>query len=196
MDELTVADLRKEEVVKQITTTSTFYLPPRGLPHIDQEMMQKLRGSKPGSPIEQTLTAMNAYPRSRWISAESPSPPAYGPLEQAAVSRLMNYTIPSEHLFLRGSQALRQFMTDLALQPELRRQYKEDPASVVNALPDMSAEENFALTLNHPSPIFKVMSATRQAIENGEELTREEIAGSVSQGVGMAAAPLIIIVIV
>jgi len=107
----------------------------------------------------------------------------------------MNYTIPSEHLFLRGSQALRQFMTDLALQPELRRRYKEDPASVVNATPGMSTEEKFALTLNHPSPIYRIMSGTQQAIANGEGLTPEEIAGSVTQG-ARTAAPFVVSVIV
>ncbi|OCB86575.1 tetrapyrrole methylase [Sanghuangporus baumii] len=182
MDEFTIADLRKEEVVKQITTTSTFYLPPRSMAHIDQDMLQKLRLSL--SPVEHV---MHVYPRSKWASAESPNPPAYGPIEREAVSHLTNHTIPNDHQFLRGSRPLRQLMVDLALQPGLRNRYKADPASVLDAIPGMSAEEKFALTLNHAAPIFKVMRASRA---DGEAPTLDEIAGTVNPSL---ACPAIVV---
>ena len=62
MDEFTVADLRREEIVEQIQTVSTFYLPPHVVPTIDPAMKQKLKLDK--SPIEH---ALEVYPRSRWI---------------------------------------------------------------------------------------------------------------------------------
>ncbi|KAG6859975.1 hypothetical protein C0995_001077 [Termitomyces sp. Mi166 len=185
-DEYTVADLRKEEVVKQITTISTFYIPPRGLPLVDKEMERKFsEPSDPESPLGQRVTALHAYPRLKWISAGSPTPPAYGPVENIAVSRLANYIIPNDKLFLRGSQALRQFIVDLALQPALRERYKEDPASVVDALPGVAPEEKFALTLYHPAAVMRVMQGTREAITNKEVLTREEIAQGLTRGPGI-----------
>ncbi|KAJ7469060.1 hypothetical protein FB451DRAFT_965156, partial [Mycena latifolia] len=159
-----VADLPKEEVIKQITTTSTFYLPPYRLPDADPETLQKLQGLK----LELRLRHLEVYPRSRSVlHVEMPSPPACGVFEQAAVDHLEHHTIPREQLCLRGSRALRRFMADLALQPELRQWYKEDPASVVNAIAGMSAEEKFALTLHHPGPIFTLMRGTPEAIANG-----------------------------
>lgn len=101
MDEFTIADLRKEEIVKQIPTISTFYVPPRSSTDIDEETVQKL-----GIPPHSGLAA-DLYPRSKFISTNSPSPPAYGPFEQEAVRRLMNHTTPSDQQFLRGSPALR-----------------------------------------------------------------------------------------
>ncbi|KAG6898439.1 hypothetical protein C0995_009746 [Termitomyces sp. Mi166 len=184
-DEYTVADLRNEEVVKQITTISTFYIPPRGLPLVDKEMEKKLFSESSDPDLEQKVTFLHAYPRLKWISPGSPTPPAYGPVENIAVSRLANYTIPGDKLFLRGSQALRQFMVDLALQPVLRKRYEEDPASVVDALPGVTPEEKFALTLHHPAAVIRVMQGTREAITNKEVLTREEIAQGLARGPGM-----------
>lgn len=153
MDEFTVADLRKEEVVKQITTISTFYIPPRSLPHADGDIAQKLGLSA------QMVHAIDLYPRSKWGAAESSSPPAYGPFEQEAIKRLANHTLPSGHQPLRASPALSQFLADLALQPGLRKQYEADHASVLEKIPGLSAEEKHALTSHDPLLIYKVMRA-------------------------------------
>ncbi|KAF4568116.1 hypothetical protein EYR40_010489 [Pleurotus pulmonarius] len=180
-DEYTVADLRKEEIVKLISASSTFYIPPRRLPQLDPEMMRELRGTGVESPLEQAIVAMHCYPRLKWVNDESPSPPAYGPFEKNAVDNLTTHTIPPRQLFLRSSEAMNQFMKDLALKPDLRERYKEDPASVVNVIDGLTPEEKFALSLRHPSPVYRVMRATREGIQTREGLAVEELAETVNQ---------------
>lgn len=173
MDEFTIADLRKEDVVKQFTTTSTFYIPPRNIAPVDQTVVQKLGLS--GTYVH----PIDIYPRSNWVTAQLPDVPAYGPLERAAVEGIASHVTPADHTVLCASSAVKRFMTDLALSPSLLAQYKADPVAVLDATPGLSAKEKFALSFDKPGPVYSVMRATPSAVASGQEVTLDEIAGSV-----------------
>ena len=172
MDDFTIADLRKEDVVKQFTTTSTFYVPPRNTAQTDQTVLQKL-----GLSVTYAHDK-SVYPRSRWVAGQLPAAPAYGPVERAAVERITSHVIPADYRVLHASSAMKKFMTDLALSPSLLAQYKADPAAVLDATPGLSVKEKFALSLNKPGPIHAIMRATPTTIASGQEPSLDEIAGS------------------
>ncbi|PBK83921.1 tetrapyrrole methylase [Armillaria gallica] len=185
MDEFTIGDLRKEDVVKQFTTVSTFYVPPRTRAPVDQEAMQKFGPSD--APLAHTVRHL--YPPSKWAGTQTSVVPAYGPCERAAVDRIADYTPPPDHMILRASPAIRQFMTDLALNPGLRDRYKADPVAVLDATPDLSTQEKFALSFDKPGPVYTVMRATPAAIASGQEPTFDDIAGATES----ASPPLFVI---
>lgn len=184
VEDFTIAELRKEDVVKQFTTTSTFYVPPCNIAQVDQAVVQKFGLSgKYSHPIE-------VYPRSRWVAGKLPAVPAYGPLERTAVERLASHVTPADYTVLHASSAMKKFMTDLALTPSLLAQYKADPAAVLDATPGLSVKEKFALSFDKPGPVFGIMRATPTAVAGGQELTLDEIAGSVEDSI---AAKIVVI---
>ncbi|GJE88471.1 tetrapyrrole methylase [Phanerochaete sordida] len=153
-EEFLIGDLRKEEHLTRFTTASTFYVPPRDVNAApNRSEMIKMLGLPEGMGH-----ITERYPYATQLGGAAV--PAYGPLEQAAVARLANHTAPQDHVLLRASPALRRFMTDLALQPSLREQYKADPAAVVEAVPELSEDEKAALATGEAGPVLSLMSGT------------------------------------
>ncbi|KAJ3901116.1 tetrapyrrole methylase [Lentinula edodes] len=173
-DEFTIAELRKERIIKQITTVSTFYVPPR----------EK-------APVVQSLTEVL---KSRFTTAIV-SPIAYGEFERNAVSRIANHNTPVDHAELRASAAVRKFMIDLALKPDLQDRYKKDPVAVTNAIPELTAEERFALGLGKPGPVSVIMRATKSDLAAGNFPTSETIADSVGSDGLKAVISLTVVVL-
>lgn len=188
MDEYTISDLRKEDVVKKFTTTSTLYIPPREIAPVDQRIMQALEFSGNGD-------RYMALSQLRGVHARNSGLCAYGPAEQAAVDKLDHHTPPDDYEVLRASPAIRRFTEDLALKPDLRSRYKEDPLSVLDAIPGLTSQEKFALSFDKPGPVYKVMRATPAAIAAGQEHSLDEIAGSAdSESPGALATTIVVIV--
>ncbi|KAJ3912580.1 tetrapyrrole methylase [Lentinula edodes] len=173
-DKFTIAELREERIIKQITTVSTFYVPPR----------EK-------APVVQSLTEVL---KSRFTTAIV-SPIAYGEFERNAVSRIANHNTPVDHAELRASAAVRKFMIDLALKPDLQDRYKKDPVAVTNAIPELTAEERFALGLGKPGPVSVIMRATKSDLAAGNFPTSETIADSVGSD-GLNAVTSLTVVVV
>ncbi|GAW04084.1 uroporphyrin-iii c tetrapyrrole (corrin porphyrin) methyltransferase [Lentinula edodes] len=173
-DEFTIAELREERIIKQITTVSTFYVPPREKAPVVQSLPEVLK--------------------SRFTTAIV-SPIAYGEFERNAVSRIANHNIPVEHVELRASAAVRKFMIDLALKPDLQDRYKKDPVAVTNAIPELTAEERFALGLGKPGPVSVIMRATKSDLAAGNFPTSETIADSVGSD-GLNAVTSLTVVVV
>ncbi|KAG6333292.1 hypothetical protein ID866_5800 [Astraeus odoratus] len=172
MDEFTIADLRKEEVVKQFNPISTFYVPPRDSTPLDQTAVQTLN-------LSRTFTSTHpmqhfAHCKSTGVCPSEAS--AYGPYEQAAIEHLATHTPPDHAVRLQASPAMKQFMADLALNPSLLSQYKANPAVVVDDIPGLSEKEKFALKLNKPGPVQAVMHTNYAATDCGQEMTFNEIA--------------------
>ncbi|KAF8830752.1 hypothetical protein HHX47_DHR2001026 [Lentinula edodes] len=173
-DKFTIAELREERIIKQITTVSTFYVPPR----------EK-------APVVQSLTEVL---KSRFTTAIV-SPIAYGEFERSAVSRIANHNTPVDHAELRASAAVRKFMIDLALKPDLQDRYKKDPVAVTNAIPELTAEERFALGLGKPGPVSVIMRATKSDLAAGNFPTSETIADSVGSDGLKAVISLTVVVL-
>ncbi|KAJ7691778.1 tetrapyrrole methylase [Mycena rosella] len=157
-DAFAIRDLRKEEVLKQFTTTSTFYIPPRAPAPIDAKVLQAL-GLPPPAQATKDRTG-------------------YGPLEKQAVAALDSFIPSQEKQVVHASPAMQSLMADLALRPALFEQYKADPVGFANTrnLNGLTAQEKFALGFNKSGPIFAVMRHLPSAIASGQERSQEEIA--------------------
>ncbi|KAJ3882858.1 tetrapyrrole methylase [Lentinula edodes] len=173
-DEFTIAELREERIITQITTVSTFYVPPREKAPVVQSLPEVLKSRFTTSIV---------------------SPIAYGEFEHNAVSRIANHNIPVDHVELRASAAVRKFMIDLALKPDLQDRYKKDPVAVTNAIPELTAEERFALGLGKPGPVSVIMRATKSDLAAGNFPTSETIADSVGSD-GLNAVTSLTVVVV
>ncbi|KAG6332905.1 hypothetical protein ID866_6183 [Astraeus odoratus] len=153
MDEFTIEDLRKEEVAKQFNPISMFYVPPRDILPIDQVAARKLGHSDPST----TVHPMQLFPYYKSAGVRFSGAPAYGPFERAAVESLATHTPPDHAVKFHASSAIRQFMVDLALNPSLLMQYRDNPVAVVDTIPGLSEEEKLSLKLNKPGPVQAVM---------------------------------------
>jgi len=132
---IAIADLRKAEVVKQFNTVSTLYVPPRETPSVDPAMIKSVVIPQPRS--ERLGTSV------RWTDPKSTS--AYGLTENNAIAKLDSHVIPDHHVELHASEAVKKFMMDLALNPRLLRDYKANPASVVEGVEGLTSKDKFAL---------------------------------------------------
>lgn len=160
---IAITDLRNPEVLKQFNTVSTLYVPPREISPINSTMSEAL--GRPRLP----LAILGTSPDSRCTNA-------YGPIENATIAKLDSHIIPDDHIELRASAAIKKFMIDLALKPRLFSTYKEDPASIVEAVEGLTAKDKFALQFGKDGPIYTLMQATRSDIAQGREVTEDEIA--------------------
>ncbi|KAG6331857.1 hypothetical protein ID866_7233 [Astraeus odoratus] len=183
--EFSVADLRKEEVVKQINAASTFFVPPRESIPFDRAATQKF--SFPGSISDTPL--MRRFPYCKLIGALSNDSSPYGLDEKAAVKRLATHAPLENTSTLQASPAIRQFMTDLALNPNLLAQYKANSAAVVDSIPELSELEKLALKLDQPGPIYAIMRSNPAVTSCGEEINFDKFANAPNEG--MAAFSII-----
>ncbi|KAG9093681.1 hypothetical protein FRC06_011414 [Ceratobasidium sp. 370] len=164
-----IAELYKEEVMRQFNPTSTLYVPPRDPLPIDKNMLEKLGlGESNGHDGRH-------FPRLRWAGPSFTAPPAYGPLELEAIKGLDPNNLPSAEMVLRESPAIREFMTKLALDHAFLRAYWNDPPTVVEAAQGLSHIEGFALQLLRAPAVRRVMWATPADIESGRVPTEEEL---------------------
>lgn len=164
MDEFSIADLRKEEVVKQFTTWSTFYIPPRDAAPVDEGIMQSLGLSS--NDMQYTMYPPSSTMR---LGIRSPNLDVYGRAGRAAIEKLDHHTPAARHQVLRASPAIRKFMEDLALKSDLRDRYKADPHTVLDAIPGLTSQEKIALGFGKPGPVYKVMRATGRETADGQE---------------------------
>ena len=174
MSVYSISDLRKEEVTKQISAVSTFYVPPRDTPYPSAEVVLETLGQQ-GVKFESFKCPA---PPLRCLPTHSYSETAYGPFERAAIERISTHTTPSEKKILRASPAVRQFMKDLALVPGFLERYKADPGVVLDSFPGLTVVEKFALSFDKPGPIHSLMRATASAIASGQGPTIDEISAS------------------
>ena len=149
MDTFTIADLRKEEVVKQFNTLSTMYIPPRDLTPAHHIMTQRLGLSS--------------------LSDNRSAPPAYGRYELERVASIDTHTTPEGYRILQASSAARKLLADLALNPKLREEYGVNPQTVVEARDGLTEREKAALSTGQEGPVYAVMKPSLSDIKSGRE---------------------------
>ncbi|PVG01141.1 tetrapyrrole methylase [Serendipita vermifera] len=170
METYTIAELRKPEVIKRISTTSsTFYIPPRDSEAIDYDMVARL-----GIPPEK-YRKIPSYPPNQWAGPNYTSTPAYGPEEKAAVSQLANHVVPNSYKTLHASPAMKKVMIDLATDRSLYKKYEANRDAFVDAVKGLTELEKVALKMGTDGSVYKVMSATQADIELGKEPSIEEL---------------------
>ena len=182
MDVYSISDLRKEDVINQINPTSTFYIPP-------------LHDAPAGDNISKLLgrDAQATFVRvaSKWVEPKLSRSNAYGSAELDAIAQIDTYVVPETHKVAHASPALKSFLFDLALKPQLLEEYKGNPDAVVERADGLSAIEKYGLTLNKPGAIYALMRSTPHDIAAGRVLSEAELAKA-----EMTTDPIIIIVAV
>nr|P9WEM9.1 RecName: Full=Methyltransferase/ribosomally synthesized type I borosin cyclic peptide precursor pocMA; AltName: Full=Type I borosin cyclic peptide biosynthesis cluster protein MA; Contains: RecName: Full=N-methyltranferase pocM; Contains: RecName: Full=Ribosomally synthesized type I borosin core peptide; Flags: Precursor [Porodaedalea chrysoloma] len=172
MDKLTIADLRKDAVVKQFNPTSTFYIPPRDI-SLPLDTMAKKLGMDDAS-----ARPVSLYPPSRWTGTKFTTAPAYGPREKDVIAKIDTYAAPKDHKILHASRSMKKLMTDLALNPKLLEKYRANTKAVVEATEGLSAQEKAALNMDLAGPVHAVMKATPSDITDGREMSVDAVASA------------------
>jgi hypothetical protein len=162
-DTFRIGDLRKPEVVRQFTTASTLFVPPRNIANIYKPMVESMGGAEKIGPHLRMPTF--------GISAKD----WYGPIERKAIAEIDNHDTSASHRFLQCSPAIKEFMLDLALNPKSLAKYKADPSAVVKANGSLTAHEKLGLKSGKPGPVYALMTTSQAEIETGREATEEEL---------------------
>src|SRR5882757_8694251 len=115
MDTFTIADLRKEDVAKQFGTISTLYIPPRDERPVYSSMAEAM--GSPAAPVKPHSSVQWAAPKLNKVSV-------YGPHERDVIAQIDTHVTPECHKKLHMSDAMKKFMTDLALKPKFLEEYK------------------------------------------------------------------------
>lgn len=158
----TINDLRSEQVSRQISSGSTFYLPPRDIPaiHAPTAASLDLPTAPPGH--------FAASPQ--WVGPRFVAPADYGPFEKLVVAELDQHVIPNDYKSLHASPAMREFAIKLTLEPKLQKEYRDDPSVVAEKVPGLTDRERFALRLGSDASLRAIMLRT-----SAEEPTEEEL---------------------
>ncbi|KAG9078621.1 hypothetical protein FRC06_008277 [Ceratobasidium sp. 370] len=171
---LSVSDLYREEIMRQFNATSTLYVPPRDPLPINKDILQKLGLGETNGYDGRHFPHMGQP----WASPKFTPPPAYGPLEREAIEELDRNGIPEAEKVLRKSPAMREFMTNLALNHKLLRRYLADAPTVVEEAQGLTHIEKFALRRLSAPAVRTVMWASPVDTESGREPTEEEVEAS------------------
>lgn len=155
-DELVIAELRKDEVMKRIQPGSTLYVPPAKPVPVDRQLLKKL--GLTDSAIEHWHQE-EIYPRQSWLNKDFPAAPAYRQCDKDAVAQMASRTVPSPRSIFQTSPTMLQLLIDLSLQPKLCKQYQEDPSAMANATDGLSANEKLALSSGKYRPILEAMQS-------------------------------------
>jgi hypothetical protein len=169
----TIADLRKEDVVKKFNAISTLYIPPRDT-----------NSTRSTTALGSDALLESIRPLMRWDGSKPTFVPANGPRERDIIAQLDNHVTPEGYRTLHISPAMKKFMTDLALKPKLLKEYKAKPLAVVESMEGLTELEKFGLKLGEEGPAYALMTATQSDIANGRELTKDEIA-NISRPLGL-----------
>ncbi|OAX42038.1 tetrapyrrole methylase [Rhizopogon vinicolor AM-OR11-026] len=143
MDTFTIADLRKADVAKQFGTISTLYIPPRDERLVNPSVAEAF--DSPGAPLKPHSSVQWAAPKLNKVSV-------YGPHERDVIAQIDAHVAPECHKKLHMSDAMKKFMTDLALKPKFLEEYKLDPVAVVESVQGLSDQEKFGLKFATDGP--------------------------------------------
>jgi hypothetical protein len=184
----TVADLRKEDVVKQFNAISTLYIPPRDT-----------NSTHSATALGSDASLESIRPLMRWDGPKPTFTPANGPRERDIIAQLDNHVTPEGHRTLHISPAMKTFMIDLALKPKFLKEYKAKPLAVVESMEGLTELEKFGLKLREEGPAYALMTATQSDIATGRQLTKDEIVNisrPLALGTVLVTAVLIAVILV
>ncbi|EGX50055.1 hypothetical protein AOL_s00076g406 [Orbilia oligospora ATCC 24927] len=155
---LTIGDLRKPEVRKQITSASTLYFPPKeilklnkfGCDLLDQGITNKEQFQHaifPGQPLYQLIG--KALPHE-----------AYSEHAQQVIAGLHRRKISPRYPLYRASAAMQSTMEDIYLKNEVRKEYLISPTSfTLRVVPGLKEMEKIALASGNYSQIDGAMKS-------------------------------------
>ncbi|KAF3139663.1 hypothetical protein TWF569_008512 [Orbilia oligospora] len=141
---LTIEDLRKPEVRKQITSASTLYFPPREIPKLNKfacDLLDQGITSKeqfqhaifPGQPLYQLIG--ETLPRE-----------AYSEHTRQVIAALPRRKISPRYPLYHASAAMQSTMEDIYLKSEVRMEYLSSPTSFTSRVaPGLNEIEKIAL---------------------------------------------------
>ncbi|QRV91820.1 tetrapyrrole (Corrin/Porphyrin) methylases [Ceratobasidium sp. AG-Ba] len=161
-------ELRVDTLSHWIRPTSALYIPPRHSPEA---------ADSPSAVPDIALRYLSSFVElqdtvggSRPITITN-----YGDYLQEAQDRLSHHVIPETYKSLRASSAMKKFMIDLSLDPNLKERYNsgtEARQAMLNGVVGLTDRERFALRMGQAGPIAAIMLRTSDLEPTEEELER------------------------
>ncbi|EJD06539.1 uncharacterized protein FOMMEDRAFT_117392 [Fomitiporia mediterranea MF3/22] len=170
VEQYTVADLRKDYVVKTFTTTSTLYVPPCVDAGISNIMAREL-GLEDSTGLRTRGNQPLPLKTGPAISLAS----VYGSHERTTIAQIDKGVTPDTLQILQASDAMKKLMADLALKPKLLEKYRGNPSVVIDEVTGLAPQEKAALTLCSAGAIYMVMAASQIDIAKGRQWSTEEL---------------------
>ncbi|KAK6510652.1 hypothetical protein TWF506_009754 [Arthrobotrys conoides] len=158
MEHLTIGDLRKPAIRKQITSASTLYFPPKDVPPLNKfacDLLDRGVTSKeqfqhaifPGRPLYQLL--------GKTLPLE-----AYSKHAQEVIAALASRKVSPRYPLYHASAAMQSAMEDIYLKNQVRDDYLTSPASFTAKLaPGLKKIEKVALASGEYSKIHAAMKS-------------------------------------
>ena len=139
IDEQTIASLRNPEKQTRVTGISTFYLPPTQVRVCDSEMLTKLGLLKPGNSVHTPSSPLRQIDR-------------YGSREMKAFDLFANFRVPLGYQWQSDTAGAR-FILALRNNPDLRRQYLQNPHQAATSWPGLNDKEQQLLATGNPGAL-------------------------------------------
>lgn len=156
IDRLTIGDLYKPEVRERVTSTSTFYFPPKEqLPFSDYVREVVAQGEATEEQLENMLFPI--HPLYQLVGSD-PLPAAYTEYAKKAIAALPNQTVSS---MFRASPAMQKAMERISLSSEVLETYLRDPVTHAMGIEGLTDAEREALASGDFWQINAVMSASQ-----------------------------------
>ena len=113
IDEISISELKSNQVKETVSSLSTFYIAPKDPRATSAERSLALGTREKDDPVP---PPQNEYPVDR-----------YGSFERKALAELQDFVVSDQYYLPEKSEAAR-FLLALSLEPELRNTYRRDPA--------------------------------------------------------------------
>ena len=155
IDRLTIGDLYKPEVRKRVTSTSTFYFPPKDseqLPFSDYVREVVARGEATEEQLENMLFPIQPLYQ---LVGSDPLPAAYTEYAKKAIAALHNRTVSA---MFRASLPMQKAMERISLSSEVLETYLRDPVTHAMGIEGLAVAEREALASGDFWQINAVMS--------------------------------------
>ncbi|KAF3905926.1 hypothetical protein ABW21_db0200775 [Orbilia brochopaga] len=143
IDQLTVGCLRKPEVRKRITSSSTLYFPPKELLPLNEFASELVNRGKASH--EQLKRAMFPGRPLYQIVGKDCITEAYSDYEKKVIAGIPNRKISKHYRVYRASVAMQRAIEQVYFQSDIREEYLRSPSSFAAGIPGLTDSEARAL---------------------------------------------------
>lgn len=144
----TIKDMRKLDVVEQVSAASTFYIPPKIVAENDPDIQKKL-GFK----------SVVRHTHGPFLGGE-----AYGDRERRAIEMLETHCIPEDYKRVGSSSAMYDVVYKLSTDPLELQSYRRSPFKYAQKFSELTPTEKEALASSECAKITAVMKKSSESV--------------------------------
>jgi hypothetical protein len=151
----TVSELYNAEALRNISSISTFYIPPKEfLPLAPYAEKLVFGGHKQAVAVSRDV---QVFPALGPTISFGPVPPAYGPAETKAIAAIKTHTVPPQYKLYSASPAMQKAVESLSLSLKALKRYQASPSIFAASTQGLNPHEQRALASGSPAKISAVM---------------------------------------